>query len=322
MGLCIGYESALRYWLTKRGDEAPPEPADNGVFAYAEARTQLVRSEQLPVEPEPGRPLHLVVPERRLGHKMADVQAHVWGGALPEGSLCRLSGDNVIASPALTFVQIAARAPLLEAAEAGCYLCSTFSIKDSGRGYVGERGQLVSLEDLRRYVRLLPPYTHGIRKIKAALDHVVESLASPMEVFLGMAYGMTPQLGGQEALVLHANQNIEIDHHIQSLLGSRYLKGDLYLPEFNADLEYDSYEYHTGRYRLDHTQARRNALEAMGVKTITATYGQLSTFNKFESFTWMLRERLGLEHPTYSRAERAAQIALYELLMSPSRRLF
>ena len=27
MGLCIGYESALRYWLTKTGDEAMPEYA-------------------------------------------------------------------------------------------------------------------------------------------------------------------------------------------------------------------------------------------------------------------------------------------------------
>lgn len=322
MGLCIGYESALRYWLTKRGDEALPEAADSGIFAYAEASARRVRSELLPVEPERGRPLHLVVPERRLGHKMADVVAHVWGGPLPEGSLCRLSGDNAIASPALTFAQIAAQAPLLEAVEVGCHLCSTFSIGDSGRGYAGEREQLVSLEELRRYIELLPPYTHGIRKIRAALDHVVENLASPMEIFLGMAYGTPSKLGGQEELVLHANQNIEIDPHIQGLLASSHLKGDLYLPEFNADLEYDSYEYHTGRYRLDHTQARRNALEAMGVKTITATYGQISTFSKFENFTWMLRERLGLEHPKRTNSERSAQIDLYDLLMSPSHRLF
>ncbi len=322
MGLCVGYESALRYWLTKRGDEALPEGADNRLFAHAEASTRLVRSEHLPVEPEQNRPLHLVVPERRLGHKMADAVAHVWSGALPKGSLCQLSGDNTVASPALTFVQMAAQAPLLEAVQIGCHLCSTFSIEDAGRGYVGERKRLVSLEELRHYVELLPPYVHGIRKVRAALDYVVENLASPMEVFLGMAYGMPPELGGQGALALHANQSIEIDRHIQELLESSHLKGDLYLPEFNADLEYDSYEYHTGRYRLDHTQARRNALEAMGIKTISATYGQISDFTRFENFTWMFRERLGIEHPTFSRSERAAQIDLYELLMSPSRRLF
>ena len=60
----------------------------------------------------------------------------------------------------------------------------------------------------------------------------------------------------------------------------------------------------------------------MGVKTITATYGQISTFSKFENFTWMLRERLGLEHPKRTNSERSAQIDLYDLLMSPSHRLF
>lgn len=322
MGLCLGYESALRYWLTKRGDEALPEAAESGSFAYAEAGVRLIRSEQLPIEPERDRPLHLVVPERRLGHKMADAVAHAWRGPLPEGSLCRLSGDNTIASPALTFAQMAAKVSLPEAVEIGCHLCSTFAIEDSGHNYAGEREQVVSLESLRSYVQLLPPYTRGIRKIKAALEYVVEYTASPMEIFLGMEYGMPPKVGGQESLTLHANQNIEIDRHIQELLESSHLKGDLYLPDFNADLEYDSYEYHTGRYRLDHTQARRNALEAMGIKTITATYGQINTFSKFENFTWMLRERLGLEHPTPTRAEHQAQIELYELLMSPSHRLF
>ena len=65
-----------------------------------------------------------------------------------------------------------------------------------------------------------------------------------------MAYGTPSKLGGQEELVLHANQNIEIDPHIQELLASSHLKGDLYLPEFNADLEYDSYEYPPGAIAL------------------------------------------------------------------------
>lgn len=143
-----------------------------------------------------------------------------------------------------------------------------------------------------------------------------------MEVFLGMGYGMPPNLGGMGPFVMHANQRIEIDEQIQELLGSRFLKGDLYLPEFGTDLEYDSRRFHTGQYRLDHTQARRNAIEAMGIKTISATYGQIDTFAKFKNFTWMLRKRLGLDQPEYSPEERQAQMALYDTLLSPTSRLF
>lgn len=322
MGLCIGHESALRYWLTKTGDEAIPEHAPSSSFARAEARLRTVLSEHLPIEPEKGRPLHLVVSNRRLGHALDDVIAHVWSGKLPNGALCELSGDNTVTSPELTFVQMASRLSLVEAIEVGDYLCSTFSIEDAGRDYAGEREQLTSVESLRDFIDALPPGSHGIRKARAALEHVVDGLASPMEVFLGMSLGLPADLGGRGPFLLHANQVIDIDAHIQRLLGARYLKGDLYLPEFNADVEFDSYRYHTGSYRLDHTQARRNALEAMGIKTISATYGQVKTLELFDEFVWMLRQRLGLDHPAHSYEDRQAQMALHDLLLSPDRCLF
>ena len=248
--------------------------------------------------------------------------AHVISRPLPEGSLCHLSGDNTIASPELTYAQMATSEPFLETVRIGCYLCSTCSIGDDGRDYFCERGQLTTVEALRDYVDRLPPGTRGVRRAREALAYVIDGLASPMEVFLGMEYGMPPNLGGMGPFVMHANQRIEIDERIQELLGSRFLKGDLYLPEFGTDLEYDSRRFHTGQYRLDHTQARRNAIEAMGIKTISATYGQIDTFAKFENFTWMLRKRLGLDQPEYSLEERQAQMALYDTLLSPTSRLF
>ena len=60
----------------------------------------------------------------------------------------------------------------------------------------------------------------------------------------------------------------------------------------------------------------------MGIKTISATYGQIDTFAKFKNFTWMLRKRLGLDQPEYSPEERQAQMALYDTLLSPTSRLF
>lgn len=60
----------------------------------------------------------------------------------------------------------------------------------------------------------------------------------------------------------------------------------------------------------------------MGIKTISATYGQIGTFAKFENFTWMLRKRLGLDQPECTFEERQAQMALYDTLLSPASHLF
>ena len=322
MGLCLGHESALRYWLTKTGDEVMPDIADGGAFFHATVCAREVKAGHLPFGAEEQRPLHLLIPDRRLEHEMSGVVAHVMSNRPPAGSFYDLWGDNTVASPELAFTQIAASRPLVEVVRAGCYLCGTFSIGDEGRGYTGERPQVATLESLRSYVATLPPRTRGRRRAHEALEHIIEGMASPMEVFLGMAYGMPPKLGGFGPFTMHANQRIEIDDRVQRLLGSRYLRGDLYLPDFYADLEFDSREYHTGQYRLDHTLARRNALEAMGVKTISATYGQLDTFEKYETFTWMLRRRLGLDQPVYSYEERQAQMGLYDALLSASKPLF
>lgn len=322
MGLCLGYESALRYWLTKQEGEAIPDVADTGLFAYAEANARLVRQEGLPVSPEVGRPLQLVIPHVAGKHRIDNTCVHVCQTELPEGSFRRLGGDALVSSPELTFLQMAVGKTLWETVELGCYLCSTFAISDRGRDYVCKRDQLVTLDDLRRYLDRLPPHTYGVRRARGALRYVVEATASPMEVQLAMHFGMPPDLGGRGPLAISANQIIQIDEHAQRLLDASYLRGDLFLPDYQSDLEFDSEAFHTGRFRLDHTQARRNVLEAMQVKTISATQGQIGTLKKFDDFVWLLEKRIGREHLEPTPRQRSLQVNLFAWLNDRRRTLF
>lgn len=322
MGLCLGYESSLRYWLTKTEGEAIPEVATAGAFRQAEATSALVKEGTLPFGPEPDRPLHLVVGDPALKHRVRDCRVHVCEGPLPDGSFCQLPGSNLVASPALTFLELAQTHSLWELVEIGNYLCSTFSISDEGRGYTGKRAQVAAPEQLSRYLSELPPYTRGVRRAQQALEHVTELTASPKESQLAMHYHLPVELGGRGPFEIVANQAIRIDEHGQRLLASGHLVGDLFLPDFGCDLEFDSIEFHTGRFRLDHTQARRNVLEAMGIKTVSATEGQINTIEKLDDFTWLLEERLGIPHPAYSREQRMAQIDLFDWLNDPQRTLF
>ena len=322
MGLCIGYDSALRYWLTKTTNEALPEPATTGTFKQAEATAALVKEGALPFGPEPGRPLHLVVSDPALKHRIHNCQVHVYEGFLPDGSFHRLPGTNLVASPELAFLELAQTHSLWELVEAGNYLCSTFSIGDEGRGYTGKRTQVTTMGRLSRFLDEVPPHTRGVRRARQALEHVVELTASPKESQLAMHYHLPVELGGRGPFEITANQEIRIDEHGQRLLSSGHLVGDLFLPDFGCDLEFDSIEFHTGRFRLDHTQARRNVLEAMGIKTVSATEGQISRIEKLDDFTWLLEERLGIPHPAYTREQRLAQIDLFDWLNDPQRALF
>lgn len=321
MSLYLCHESALRYWLTKRGDECIPDCADVKTLAFASSNMGEIREAYLPFDYSKKRPLHVMVADRASQRKSNNVVSHVWGGPVQKGSFYELSGLNYVSSPEFTFVQMAANRSTAELVEIGCYLCGGFSISDKGRGYVGERLPLTTPEYLASYLDSQKG-AYGTARARAALAYVIPNTASPMEVLLVMAFVLPPALGGLEMPEVVANQRIAVDESLQPIAEATYFKGDIYLPSVRGNVEYDSYEFHTGRYRLDHTQARRNVLETMDVKTISATHGQIDTFEKFEAFIWMVKERFGIEQRAFSKTERAAQMKLYDHLTSPNTKLF
>ena len=321
MPICLSHQSALRYWLTKTGEECMPQCSEKRSLAWASANMGEIKAARLPFDYSQKSPLHVLVSDRDQRHTLTKVVAHVWSADLPKGSLYELSGENLVCSPELTFVQMTSYRDLIEMVEIGCYLCGKFSISDEGRGYVDERQALTLPENLRECVAALSR-VHGLERAREALCYVVPNTASPMEVLLVMAFVLPPSAGGWMMPEIVANQRIDVDEHLRPLVGKSYFLGDIYLPSVKGNIEFDSYEFHTGKHRYDHTQARRNVLEAMGVKTISATWGQLNTFEKFESFIWMVKERFGIEHHTFTDDERAAQIDLYEHLTNTKARLF
>lgn len=321
MPIYLSHETALRYWLTKTGDEVVPASADVASLVWAEARMGEIGHARLPVDYSPARPLDVLVGDRGAVRSLARVRTHVWGGPLPSGAFNELSGRSYVSSPEFTFVQMAYGASIQELVELGCYLCGTFSIGDEGRGYTGRREALTTPERLRAFAGALGP-ARGASKARRALGFVTPGAASPPEVHLAMAFALKPEWGGWRMPEISENQVIPVDERLRALAEADHFVGDIYLPSVRGDIEYDSMEYHTGRYRLDHTQARRNVLEAMGVRTVSATWGQIGTFEKFEAFMWMVKERLGIEQHEFTGAERAAQMALHELMTDPRRALF
>lgn len=321
MSVYLSHDSALRYWLTKREGEAVPDIADERGFAEARGSMRELRGTALPLDFSRKRPLHVLVPDRRDYRSLASAVTHVRTGHLPAGSFYELSGSNCVSGPELTLLQMAQTRSLLEVVEIGCYLCGMFAIGDEGHGYVGPRAPLTTPERIAEYLEMSGG-AYGIARAREALRYITPLAASPMEVLLVMAFVLPPRLGGWDLPEISVNQRIEIDERLRILAGTDHFVGDIYLPSVRGDVEFDSREYHSGKYRLDHTQTRRNILEAMDVKTVSATYGQVDRFDRFETFIWMVKRRFGIPQRAFTDDERDAQVELFEHLIDPRATLF
>lgn len=322
MSLYLGHESALRYWLTKRGDEAIPDPSGQASLADSSATASEIKMAALPFDFSSRRPLQLLVSDSRQSHKLAAANVHLLTSPLPPGSFCDLVGTTHVASPELTFVLMARDKTVQELAEIGCYLCGGFAIGDEGCGYVCQRSPLTTPEDIRAFISRLAPHTRGVSTASRALRYVVPHTVSPEEVLLALTCSLPPSLGGRSMPKVVANQRIDIPKSLRDHTGATHFFGDLFFRSVRGDMEYDSEEYHTGKYRLDHTMQRRNILETAGIKVVSATYGQISSYQRFLDFWWMAERRYGIRHKSYSWAQQRAQENLYAWLMDRTRRLF
>ena len=317
----LGFWTAVEYWLTKPGYECVPESSSVTTLALASAAKRDVREARLPVGWSETKPLHVLVGDRADARAWSGVACHVWSGKIPAGSFNELYDVHYISSPEFTFLQMAAVLDFRDAVLLGDYLCGGFAIGENGRDYVGSREPLTDPATLAAYLDRAKG-CYGIDKARRALKYIVPRCASPMEVFLAVEFSLPSKEGGWGMPRIEANERIDLDSRLWSLAGADHYFGDLYFPTVKGDVEYDSYEFHTGPHRLDHTAERRNILEATGVRTVSATWGQIDSFDKFSAFVWAAKKRFGIRQKTYSDEVRCAQLELYEHLMNRTRRMF
>lgn len=321
MRIVLSHESALRYWLTKTSSEALPSVSSCQSLALASANMRDARYAELPLDFGQDQPLHVLVGARSAVRNQRSLEVHRWCGVLPAGAFYELSGSNLVSSPEFTFVQLAARRPLREVVEMGDYLCGLFAIGNRGRGYAGPREALATPDSIARFLEDMPG-GYGVKQARRALPYIVPRTASPKEVMLCSVLALPRSEGGRAIRRVVANQEVKIPERLWEFAGTDSFYCDVYIPEARGDVEYDSEQYHTGRFRLDHTQKRRNILEVAGVKTMSATPGQLDTFDHFANFIWMLNKRFGLRERKLTDAQLFARQDLFEFFIDPNRTLF
>ena len=292
MKVYIGYQSALEYWRIRR--TLPDNSAlrkRNTVLPNNPPTTEQVRSSGLTL------PLHILLNNRNNRWKSKTMKQHVFSGETPVGFF--LGGENEleVSSPELCFLQMAGHLPLAGLIELGYELCGTYSMPMEGdpnvplRGFY-QRQPMTNIKKLSNFAARLPG-VKGQKNATYALRYILENSASPMETKLSIILTLPYRLGGFAFSKPKMNMHIVPSKTEERFSGKAYYTCDLFWPDHDLAVEYDSDLYHTGSTHIADDSKKRNTLTLMGITVITVTTQQFYNNSEFEKVVRVLAKRMG-----------------------------
>ena len=235
-------------------------------------------------------PYHVTVaaPSQRCHNP--EVISHVMGGAIPAGSFQPLRGELWIATPELTFCQVACEVGFAEAVKFGYELCSSFVLSEL-LASPDRREALSSPEMLRKYLEHSAE-RRGIKTARQAVQYVRGGAESPMEIVVSMLLTLPRMYGGYGLPAAELNKEIVV----KSRAGSQQhtYRGDLVWPRQRVIVEYDSDLHHSRQAELSRDALRRNALQDAGWRVVVMTKDQVYDEAAMDEAAAQLGRALGM----------------------------
>ncbi|MDR2715214.1 MAG: hypothetical protein LBB46_00510 [Coriobacteriaceae bacterium] len=318
MKLFISHQSALEYWRTYR--ELPR--------SSARRRCDVVPPSELPtVEPlessELTLPLHIMLGDpnaRRVSQAISQtVKQHVFRAKSPVGCFINVGGGPIVSSPEFCFLQMAGKLSLIELISLGYELCGTYSmpvpsVQELPAWGFYSREPLTSTKKLGAFVDNMSG-VKGVQKAKRALRYLQDGSASPMETNLTILLTLPYKLGGYGFPLPKLNSRIVPVKSAKQTAGKIFYSCDLFWPDYDLAVEYDSDFFHTGSERIAEDSKRRNTLSSIGVLVITVTNRQIRSTTEFEKAAKLIAgnmdRRLLYKNPGFATAHRELRSQLF-----------
>ena len=252
-------------------------------------------------------PVHAMVPNKASRVTAEELTSHLSSAMPIQGSFVRGYGDGLlIASPELAVLQLALRLSMPKLTELVCELCSTYyydlaEVPQLTRGDDGLRTQLERrecafsnrpvpiscLRAMKWFADKASGSTAG-RAMARAVRYAVDGSASPMETALALMFALPKSVGGYGLPKPQMNRVLAVDRET-----GRVRVVDLFWPQANVALEYDSDAFHAEREKLRHDAVRRNQLESCSVTVLTATAEHLSSLAALDELARQIARALG-----------------------------
>ena len=113
------------------------------------------------------------------------------------------------------------------------------------------------------------------------------------------------------------NPRIDLPAHVQRLTGNSVLFPDLFWPDTNIAVEYDSDKWHTGSSRIANDARRRNILVHLGITEICITKRQFNDLIAFDKTARISPVGFGIESIPAAREFCGRQMKLRKQLLAP-----
>ncbi|MCL2332838.1 MAG: hypothetical protein FWC54_05080 [Actinomycetia bacterium] len=287
----ISHQSAVEYWRSAHARKAlagqklrlrklPDKPAD-----AAGLTTQYLGGISLPA--------HVLVGSDNARKSTRKLCCHICSGTFPLGSFIRIDEGSVVSSPELCFVQMASALTLVELVQFGFELCGKYRLDaghDSNRGFRDD-DPLTSVAQLERYISKASGM-RGRKNAQTALRYMADNSASPMETILTMLLTLPYRLGGFGFSMPLLNCPVRIRGDANKAPGRASYYCDLYWPEEQVDVEYDSDSYHLTSGQITKDSKRRNALFKAGATVVSVTKGQIQNRAELRKVAKLLSDYL------------------------------
>lgn len=313
MAIVLSDISAALFWESQslEGPHAPRRvmsPPDCGAPTARDVERARNLLAFLPCEP-----LHVLVGSRLDRRWHPGIVAHSCTKELPTGSFFSIGEGMFIASPELTFIQLARRLPIEHLIHFAMMLCGVYAREPALRAMedgcpeplfaqrrrLSKRAALITVDDLRSYVNELRGVQgrglKGVQLAIQALPHVIGRSRSPMESALSMALCLPHRLGGFALPQPTLNSSVYLADKGNLAGGVRwdsrglpYFECDLVWQKQRVIVEYHGDDGHFTREGVARDARKANILLGEGYSYYVATLDSMSA-SKFPEFAHRIR---------------------------------
>ncbi len=292
MDIIVSHKSAFLYWRSQIKPQLPlrrssrTRAIDKPVPLSASLVEELA---SLGIVPSAKNPVDLLFATAAARNQSPLVRNHVQSHELPPGSFVRVSTHVLMASPELTFTQIASSGSMERACMLGAELCGSYTLVGSELRWT-KRAPLTSAKAIHAHIAAREKGSLAPR-VRWIANHLPDGAASSREARLVLLLSLPTSRGGYGLPAPVLNASISLGEEAYSIYPHTPCRLDLSWPEACFDVEYDGRD-HAMRTQEDY--ARAAALAVEGIRVMALTNTQVADVDAFDAVARHIAAQLGV----------------------------
>lgn len=155
------------------------------------------------------------------------------------------------------------------------------------------------------------------RRRSGPIDLAIDHLGSPYETILYLFLCLPRKLGGYGLPKPRCQPTDRAKSREAHLVAQHNFYPDLFWPDKQLIVEYDSFKHHSTPKKTEHDARRRNDLESIGYRVMIANRSIVSSAALFSQFADNVRRELGVRSRPETAHCRDSRMQLRRLLLAP-----